>query len=134
MTHEMVPEYWRNKEMYLRPKGSVCKSCGEKYFPPRKICIKCGSKELELYDLPEKGKVISWTVVRYPSEEFKEYAPYILGLIELDDGVRIVAQIADIKLDEMRTGLRVRRIVRRAFEESDSGIIRYVYKFVPDFG
>ena len=133
MPREMVPEYWRNKKIYLRPTGTICKKCGAKYFPPRKVCIKCGSREMEEYTLSEKGRVISWTVVRYPTEEFKDYAPYVLGLIELDDGIRLVAQISDVNLEEIRTGMRVRLTIRRAFEESESGIIRYVFKFVPDF-
>ncbi len=132
MSREMVPEYWRNREMYLRPMGSVCKDCGSKYFPPRKICLKCGSKNLEKYELSEKGRVLSWTVVRYPSEEFSKYSPYVLGLIELDDGTRLVAQISDVSIDEMHIGMRVKMMIRRAFEEGESGIIRYVYKFVPD--
>jgi len=133
MTYEMVPEYWRNAKIYLHPTGTMCKKCGARYFPPRKICPKCGSRDLEEYPLPEKGKVLSWTVVRYPPDMFSDFAPYVLGLIELDDGTRIVAQIADVSIDEVKVGMRVRMTIRRAFEEGSSGIIRYIYKFVPDF-
>lgn len=132
MSREMVPEYWRNRVIYLRPKGTICNDCGARYFPPRKVCLKCGSRNLREYELSEKGRVLSWSVVRYPAEEFKNYAPYILGLIELEDGTRLVAQISDVSADEMRIGMRVRLVIRRAFEESESGIIRYTYKFVPD--
>jgi len=133
MSNEMVPEYWRNKKIYLRPTGSQCKKCGAKYFPPRKICLKCGSTEMEDYPLPERGTLISWTVVRYPPQEFNKYAPYILGLVELEDGLRLIAQIVDVNIDEIKSGMKVRRTIRRAYEESESGIIRYVYKFRPDF-
>jgi len=131
MPVEMVPEFWRNARIYMRPIGVLCKKCGARFFPPRKVCLKCGSRELEEYNLPETGKLISWSVVRYPPSEFAYFAPYILGLIELDDGTRIIAQITDAMIEELKPGMRVKMTVRRAFPEEKSGVIRYVYKFRP---
>ena len=126
-----IPDYWRNLPVYLQLKGSVCKKCGAKYFPPRKICPKCGSRELEVYDLPRRGKLLSWTIIRYPAKEFEKFSPYVVGLIELEDGVRLIAQITDVKEDELKFGMELRATVRRAFEEGEDGIVRYTYKFVP---
>lgn len=127
-----IPAYWRNIPIYLAFKGSKCKKCGKKYFPPRKYCVECGSKEMEEYDPPKGGKLLAWSIVRNPPREFKEFAPYIIGLIELDDGLKIIAQIADTKVEELQEGMRVRMTVRRVLENGDRGIIRYGYKFVPD--
>ena len=127
-----IPSYWRNIPVYLSLKGSKCKKCGAVYFPPRKICVKCGSDEMEEYDLPHGGKLISWSVVRYPPREFEEFAPYIVGLVELDDGLRVIAQIVDVDLDDLKEGMRVKAVVRRVYENGSRGIVRYGYKFAPD--
>jgi len=129
---QRAPEYWRNQRIYLQLIGSKCKECGKVYFPPRPYCANCGSRNLEEYKLPETGKLLAWTVVRSPPKEFEEYAPYILGFIELDDGTRIIAQITDVDINNLKKGMRVRAVVRRGMVENEDGIIRYIYKFVPE--
>ncbi len=127
-----VPAYWRNIPVYLSLKGSKCKKCGKTFFPPREVCTECGSTEMEEYYPPHGGKLISWSVVRNPPREFSEFSPYIVGLVELDDGTRVIAQIVDVKLSDLKEGMRVRATVRRTYEDGDRGIVRYGFKFVPD--
>jgi len=127
-----VPSYWRNIPVYLSMKGSKCNKCGAKYFPPRKVCVKCGSKDMSEYELPRGGRLIAWSIVRYPPKEFDEFAPYIVGLVELDDGLRVIAQIVDVEVDQLHVGMRLKSTVRRIYEDGSRGIVRYGYKFIPD--
>jgi len=59
-------------------------------------------------------------------------APYAVGIVELEDGVRLTAQIVDCSFDELRVGLPVKIEFRRIYEEGKAGIICYGYKFVPE--
>ena len=128
---ESIPRYWRERRYRYRLIGSECKICGKRYYPPRKVCLKCGSRELTEVQLAETGKVISYTVVRVPSKEFKGLEPYIVALIELDDGTRLIAQLTDVSPEEVRTGIRVTATFRKIRERSEDGIIEYGIKFKP---
>lgn len=128
---ENVPSYWRHLEEYLRLEGTKCCECGKKFFPPKKVCPSCNSREMESYRTPREGKLISWSVVSDPPAKFEEYAPYIIGLVELKDGNRIIAQITDVSAEELKMGMEVRAVVRRLYEEGEEGLIHYGYKFIP---
>ena len=60
-----------------------------------------------------------------------KYAPYVVALVELDDGVRILTQVVDVEPEDMKTGMRVEVAFRRVKEDGNSGIIEYGYKFRP---
>ena len=126
-----VPRYWREIKYRYRLIGERCSKCGSIYFPRRKICPRCGSRELTDHKLSEKGRLASWTVVRNPPKEYEKYAPYAVALIELDDGVRVLSQLVDVEPEEIKAGMRVEATFRKIKEEGTSGIIEYGYKFRP---
>lgn len=126
-----VPRYWREIRSRYRLVGEICSNCGVKVFPRRSVCPRCGSKELGEYKLSDRGAVVSWTVIRNPPKEYEKYAPYVVALIELDDGVRILSQVVDVEPEEMKTRMKVEVAFRRVKENGDAGIIEYGYKFRP---
>ena len=126
-----VPRYWRETKYRYRLIGERCASCGATFFPRNAVCLGCGSKDLEECKLADRGKVVTWTVVRNPPEGFEKYAPYVVALVELEDGVQVLSQIVDVEPDEVETGMRVEAAFRRVREDGDSGIIEYGYKFRP---
>lgn len=128
-----VSRYWREIPQRTRLEGQKCSSCGNVNYPPRARCLKCGSTSLEQYKLPEKGSLISFTIIRNPPLGFERSAPYALGLIELEDGTRITAQLTDVDLDELKIGIPVESVFRKVSEDGDAGIIRYAIKFRPLF-
>jgi len=125
-----VPRSWRNQIPRYRLLGEMCKSCGAKYFPSRPIC-KCGSTEFEPYKLVEKGTVVTWTVITNPPLGYEKYTPYVVALVELEDGVKILTQIVDIQVDEISKGMKVEAVFRKVKEDGIDGIIQYGYKFRP---
>lgn len=127
---EDVPSYWRNLETFLRLKGTKCNHCGETFIPPRKICPACGSSEMKSYIPPRKGKLLSWSVIKDPPKRFEKYAPYLLGIIQLNDGNKIIAQLTDVENKELTFGMPVKAVVRKLYEDGEDGLIHYGYKFV----
>jgi len=125
-----VPRYWREQLPRYRLIGKECTECKTRYFPARTVC-KCGSTSFVDYKLSEKGEVITWTVIRNAPFGYEKYAPYVVALIELDDGLRILSQIVDVELNEVKPGLRVEAVFRRVKEDGSSGILQYGYKFRP---
>jgi len=125
-----VPRYWRNEVPRYRLMGKICKACGARYFPAKPVCT-CGSVEFEDVKLSEAGEVVTWTVIRSPPLGYERYSPYVVALIELDDGMRLLSQVADVDPAEMKAGMRVEAVFRRVREDGPSGIIMYGYKFRP---
>ena len=125
--------YWREIPQRYRFEGNQCSNCGEKYFPPRLVCRECGSKQLSAFRLAEKGKVLTYTIIRVPPSQFSDQAPYAVGIIELEDGVKLTAQIVDCDFDALKVGMPVKAEFRKMSQVGHSGIICYGYKFVPEY-
>jgi uncharacterized protein len=88
--------------------GSRCTACNALALPPRPICHVCHSTDLEWVEFKGNGKLIALTsiVVAPPSmarEGFRRDNPYIVGVVELDEGVRVVARILDGKAKQPET-------------------------------
>ncbi|MGC9208924.1 MAG: Zn-ribbon domain-containing OB-fold protein [Nitrososphaeria archaeon] len=126
----MIPiAYWRNRKLYTRLIGSRCRKCGAEYYPPVRVCRKCGSTELDEVEMPRTGTIVSYTKLTEPPVDFKDYAPIYLALVRLDNGVTVLGQIADPVEEEIKIGARVRMTIRKWTQDGESGIIYYGYKF-----
>jgi uncharacterized OB-fold protein len=87
--------------------GGKCKKCGKIHFPPRPICDVCFSKEFEWTEIPNKGKVLTYTVIYVAPTQFQASAPYIVGIVQLDEGLKIPGMIKDVTPDKLKIGLPV---------------------------
>lgn len=69
-----------------------CADCGAAQFYPRGHCTACGSRQVDTRHAAGTGTIFSITVVhRPPSPAFQAYAPYAIALVDLDEGVRLMA-------------------------------------------
>lgn len=126
-----VPRYWREIPQRYRLETSRCKKCGVIQFPPFSICPKCRSTDIGIETCPETGKLLTYTVVWVPPAKFSDQAPYGLGIIELDNGARITAQMTDCNPDDLAVGMRVQAVFRRINTDGPGGLISYGCKFRP---
>jgi uncharacterized OB-fold protein len=70
----------------------VCGDCGAAQFYPRGRCTACGSAQVQMRRAAGTGTVFSITVVhRPPSAALQPFAPYGIALVDLDEGVRMMA-------------------------------------------
>lgn len=85
--------YWdgaRENRLLIRK----CKSCGTTHFMPRHLCPSCWSEDLEWIEASGRATVHSYTVIRRaPLPEFAEYVPYLVALVDLEEGPRMMANI-----------------------------------------
>jgi uncharacterized protein len=80
-----------------------CTRCGAWRHIPRDMCAKCGSFEWEWARSSGKGKLFSWTTALQPMlPQFKDEVPYSAVVVELEEGVRLVTWLKDIKPDELK--------------------------------
>jgi uncharacterized OB-fold protein len=123
--------YWREIPQRYRLEAAKCRNCAFIAFPPRIVCPRCQSRKFETIILANAGKIITYTIIRVPPHPFADQAPYAVGIIELDDGVRLTGQIVDFAFDDLKIGQRVKIEFRKVYEEGEAGVIYYGYKFVP---
>jgi len=126
-----VPRFWREIPYRYQLIGTHCVKCNETFFPPRRICPNCrGAGKVEEMKLSGKGEVITYTVIRVPPEGFEKEAPYVVGIIRLDEGPSITSQIVDCQPEDVHIGSRVSAVFRKIGQEGAAGMIHYGYKFV----
>jgi uncharacterized OB-fold protein len=126
-----IPRYWRLKNQRYRLEGRKCSACGNLSFPPRLVCTKCKSRQTEPYEFKGKGTLYSYTIIYQAPDRFDQEAPYIVGLVDLEEGVRITAQLTDIQKEQLKIGMNLEMVIRQIYEDSSRGPILYGYKFRP---
>lgn len=84
-----------------------CQSCGHALFYPRTHCDACHNDQLVWEDASGTGTIASYTVVRRGvSDDFE--APYVIALIDLNEGPRMMSQIVGADPDGLAVGLSVK--------------------------
>lgn len=84
-----------------------CRACGQVQNYPRGLCSRCHEPALEWRVSAGLGALASWTLVeRAPSPAFRAIAPYYLVLVDLDEGFRLMTNLADAGGD-VAIGMRV---------------------------
>jgi uncharacterized OB-fold protein len=78
--------------------GLKCNQCSEYTVPPQKVCSQCQSEDMEVVELSRDGEIRTFTVIHIPAEGFE--APYIVALVELQEGPWVTANIIDINPEE----------------------------------
>jgi benzoylsuccinyl-CoA thiolase BbsA subunit len=74
-----------------RLKGSVCRTCGQRVFPPVAVCPECLSESIEPLILSSEGVLYSWSTVYVAPKEWR--VPYVAGYVDLPEGVRVFAHV-----------------------------------------
>jgi len=126
-----LASYRREIPQRYRLEAVKCKTSGKVYFPPRHICPQSKSRDFEKINLPDAGKIVTFTIIRVPPSNFKDQAPYAIAIVELTDGTRITTQVVDCDINEICIGQRVKIEFRKIRMDGNSGAIYYGYKCVP---
>ena len=86
-----------------------CVDCHHQQYPPVTFCEKCRSAKTSWGDVSGRGKVYSWIVVRHPipSDVFGDVVPYVVALIELEEGPRMASNIVGCDVESITDGMAV---------------------------
>lgn len=71
-----------------------CSACGEAQFPPGRVCARCLSDRVDWMVSEGHGTVHSFTVVhRPPTPDFRADVPYVIALVDLEEGFRVMVNL-----------------------------------------
>ena len=94
LTHKAYTDALREDRLL----GLKCNKCGGCTVPPKKVCIECTSEDVDIIELSGKGEIRTFTVIRVAPEGFE--APYLVGLVELEEGPWLMGTILGIEPDK----------------------------------
>jgi len=114
---ETLP-YWQaaREHRLALPK---CEDCQKFWFPPSRTCPHCLSANFSFQNVSGKGKIFSFvTFHRVYRPAFTNDVPYVVALIELDEGPRLLSNIMGVTHDQVKCEMRVEVV----FEDYDEDI------------
>jgi 3-oxo-4,17-pregnadiene-20-carboxyl-CoA hydratase alpha subunit len=83
-----------------------CKACGALRHPARPMCGECGSLEWDAVRSSGRGEVYSFVVYHHPIVPAFD-VPYVVALIALEEGTRLVSNLIDVDPEDVRIGMPV---------------------------
>lgn len=95
-----------------------CGGCGALRHPPRPMCPECQSLAWDSVEASGRGTLYSFCIPRHPLLPWQE-EEYVVALVELDEGTRLVSNLVGVDPAEARIGMPVRVV----FEEFDDGLV-----------
>jgi hypothetical protein len=114
--------------------GLKCKECETVTCPPQMSCSHCAGFELDVVELSGRGKIRTYTTIFVAPEGRESEAPYIIVLVELEEGPWIMGNLFD--MDPLRASLemvgRTVELGARIFpgdKYSDGPAARPVFRF-----
>ena len=98
-------EFWRHCAQE-RLCFQVCEGCETWRHLPRTMCARCGSSQWAWQPSAGRGRLYSWTVTHQAMlPQFETEVPYIVAVVELDEGVRMVSQLRGVTTEELEIGI-----------------------------
>jgi len=91
--------------------GLKCKECGTITVPPKMVCRKCASPDMEIVELSGRGKIQTFATVYVAPEGREDEVPYVIVIAELDEGPWLLGNLGGIepeKVDMEIIGKRVK--------------------------
>ena len=107
-TSDLLIPYWQRVRSlgFAMPK---CADCDCFHFYPRPACPECGSIRVAPATASGRGSVYSYSVVhRAPSAAFADQVPYVVAIIETNEGPHLMGRIVGMLPGDVTIGLRVR--------------------------
>ncbi len=130
-----LPMFGASLGQRLRLEAARCRGCDTLIYPQRPQCPGCGGTDFAVEALSGEGRLYTFTVIARGGApaEFDDQqtmtGTIVVGVVELREGPRIIAQIADADPDSLAIGTPLRAEVRRLYDQE--GVVRYGTKFVP---
>jgi uncharacterized OB-fold protein len=130
--HLPVPDqetgpYWdaaRERKLLIKQ----CRACGRPYFYPRAYCPRCWSSDTEWLEASGTGRVYTFTIV-YQNDlpPFRDRVPYVVAVVELEEGVRMTANVEGCAPGDVRCDMPV-QVAFREEQRDDETVALPVFR------
>ncbi|MFT5047314.1 MAG: putative OB-fold protein [Porticoccaceae bacterium] len=109
----------RNQQVLLQQ----CDDCSKWVYYPRSHCPHCLSPGLIWKEVAGAGTLYSFTVARQATApQFADETPQLIGVVELDEGVRLNTVMINVEPEGLKVGMKVRPVF---YELEDSTVLYF---------
>jgi uncharacterized protein len=116
--------------------GSQCGHCAATTFPAQDRCPKCSAAEMAQLLLPRQGTLIAWTTQGFPpgppyrGPTGKDFVPFGVGLVQLDDVIRVEGRLTENDPAKLQFGMAV-ELTMIPFTKDEDGEDIITFAFQP---
>ncbi len=103
-----------------------CDACQALQTYPRQRCAECWNNDLTWIEASGRATIYSFSIVHRPPPGFEAESPYVLAIVELEEGIRMMTNIIDVAPEDVSIG----QAVTVVFEQVTEGVA--LPKFVVD--
>ena len=97
-----------------------CAACARPFFYPRVVCPMCGGRDIGWVEASGRGRLYSFAIAHQSiNRAMKVPTPYVLALIELEEGPRMMSNLVNVAADpaQLRCDMPVRVVYRRLTDD-----------------
>ena len=76
--------------------GLKCRTCGAITVPPKMACRQCAGPDMEIVEVKGSGKIRTFTTVFVGAEGRESEVPYILVIVELEEGPWLIGNLEGV--------------------------------------
>ena len=121
------PAHRRLQDTLYRLVVQRCTGCRSFFLERRRFCRDCGGRQIEKAETCGHGTLVTYSTVYRAPTSHADFAPYHIGLVELDEKLRILARLVDS--DDWEKGDEVEMVTRRLISPDNPDFIYYGYTF-----
>jgi len=136
MQKALAPEISTWPEENAQLIGSKCAACGATAFPQQDHCPRCSAGEMAALLLPRRGTLVTWTTQGFPpgapyaGPTGKDFVPFGVGLVQLDDVIRVEGRLTENDPAKLQFGMDV-ELTMLPFTTDDEGNDVVTFAFRP---
>ena len=115
--------------------GSRCASCAATTFPVQQRCPKCSGGDMAEVLLPRRGTLVAWTTQGFPpgapykGATGKDFVPFGVGLVQLDDVIRVEGRLTENDPAKLTFGMDVElTMVPFTTDEEGDEIVTFAFQ------
>ena len=86
---------------------NACASCRRHSLYPRPFCPHCGSGNVALTPASGRARLYTWTVIHQNAAPFAERTPYVVAMVDLEEGPRLMTEIQDCPVDALAADMEL---------------------------
>jgi len=84
-----------------------CTNCGKIHLPPRPLCDNCYNQTFTWTPMPNKGALVTYTIIHVAPEQFQHLIPYAVGIVQLQNGAKLPGMITGVPNNKLKVGMNL---------------------------
>jgi uncharacterized OB-fold protein len=110
--------------------GKRCRNCREYMIGSPVFCLNCSSTDFDPVEFSQEGILRTYTIIYVPPPGWKGAVPYILGSVEVPEGIEITTEVIDCPKESLKVGMKMKLVMKVGGQDSEGNEL-IVHKWQP---